>query len=269
MGASLALSAFSTAAARGLDGNPRSMLVRMALTALDSAENPEYWAGWEPLAEAIGHVLPVDDGTPEAARVRRAAREAVRTTMRRLIAEKIVSRAVRAAPGRNTRYALHLNRATMQAQPASMGTATMQAQPGNDAGSARLTMQAQPAPEEKTGDTEEETRASAPRPDPRCPRHRAVPHPPACHDCGRARRASEAHDAAEANAERARRRDTRQILHPDAVRSLADRFGGRYSPETITDAAREQMPDSLPVGLRIIEDLDDDDAAAILARWDR
>lgn len=267
MGARLALAAFATAAANGLDGNPRAVLVRMALSALDSAEHPAYWAGWEPLAEAIGHVLPADDGTPEAARVRRAAREAVRTTMRRLTAEGIVSRAVRAAPGRNTRYALHLDRASVQAQPAPMDDATMQARPGNDAGSARLTMQAQPAPEEETGDTEEETRTSAPPADARCPRHRGIAEPPPCIGCRDARLAAEASVTATADAERALRAAALATLDPAAVEALSRRLGGRYSAAAIIEAARAEMPGNLPLGLTLLANRDD--LAAAVARWER
>jgi hypothetical protein len=267
MGASLALAAFSTAAAIGLDGNPRAVLVRMALSALDGAQHPAYWAGWEPLAEAIGHVVPADDDTPEVARIRRAAREAVRTTVRRLTAAGVVSRAVRAAPGRNTRYALHLD-ATMQAQPAPINTATMQARPGNDAGSARSTMQAQPAPEEETGETEKETRATAPPAlDPRCPRHRGVAHPPPCVACRDARLAAEVSAAAEADADRARRAAALATLDPSAVEALSRRLGGRYSDAAIIEAARAEMPGNLPLGLRVLAGRAD--AAEAVARWER
>jgi hypothetical protein len=271
VGATLALRAFSAAAAHGLDGNPRAMLVRMALSALDDAERPRYWAGWEPLAEAIGHALPSeDDDGPEATRARRYAQEAVRLSVRVLRSAGLISASRRAAPGRNAEYSLCLpvdNSVTPLAESGAMEQERPGLSPANAPDPARQTPRTRPGAEEDRGETEEETRVSAHRPDSRCSRHLTVTEPPPCRACGDARRAAEAYDAAEAHAERARRAAERRTLDPAAVQAVADRFGGRYSPDAIRAAAEREMPENLALGLRMLAGRDD--LADELARWER
>lgn len=269
MGATLALAAFSAAAAHGLDANPRAALVRMALSALDDAKSPRYWAGWEPLAEAIGYVLPSGDADdPEASRARRNAQEAVRLSVRALRAAELIKVARRAAPGRNAEYALHLpmdNCASPQIEPGAMVEQRPWLIPANAPGSSRQTPRTDTGAEEDRGDTEEETRASAPRSDSRCSRHRGIAEPPACRGCRDARLASDASAAAEAEAERERRSVALQTLDPAAVETLSRRIGGSHA--AIIEAARAEMPGNLPLGLFLLDRRDD--AAEAVARWER
>lgn len=255
MGASLALAALDAARRVRLRDAPTRLLVRMALSAVDS--DPKPWSRL-PMADrcaALGH-----DDTP-------SGRQAVKRAMRAIIHAKLAKLTGGGNRSGASRYDLTISEKGGHSEhPIIDGKGDTQRPEGGHF-APRKGASLRP-PKEDGGDTEEETRASAPRPDPRCPRHRAVPHPPACHDCGRARRESEAYDAAEADAERARRRAKRRTLDPAAVQALADRFGGRYTAEMITEAAREQMPDDLSVGLRILANLGDD-AADALARWDR
>ena len=163
MGARLALAALDAAAVLGLDGNPTRVLVRMALSALDDATAPVYFGGWEPLALALGRVVPPASDDLAALRARRAAEEAVRFAVRPLVDLGLVKVAQRGAPGRNARYSLALgpvdNSATPQAHSGVSGNASPQAQRGITTGSACASPQAQPVAEEKEEKEEEVARA--------------------------------------------------------------------------------------------------------------
>ncbi len=180
MGARLAMAALDTARRQGFDGAATRALVRMSLSALDDDPKPVYYGGWENIANAIGRT--VDPNDPRSIR---AAKEAVRVAMRPLAEAEVVEVGQRAAPGRNTRYNLHL---TVQAQPVPMTSETVQAHLVNGPGSDRQTVQAHPGPEEK----KEEIgggRASAPT---TCPKHPQGNSSEPCRSCMDARKARDA-----------------------------------------------------------------------------
>jgi hypothetical protein len=194
MGARLALAAFDAAAVLGLDGNPARVLTRMALSALDDAGTPVYFGGWEPLAVALGRVVPPPSDDPAVIRARRQAEEAVRLAMRPLVALRLVSVERRGAPGRNARYSLALgpvdNSATPPTEPGVSSDASPLDERGNTPGSARPTPLAQPGAEEKE-EKEEEERASAP-PATTCIKHPDGNSSEPCTGCMRARQARDA-----------------------------------------------------------------------------
>lgn len=193
MGARLALAALDAAAVLGLDGNPTRVLVRMALSALDDAAAPVYFGGWEPLALALGRIVPTASEDAAALRARRAAEEAVRFAVRPLVDLRLVKVAQRGAPGRNARYSLALrpvdNSATPQAHPGVSGSTSPQAQRGITPGSACASLQAQPVAEEKEEKEEEVARA---RDAATCSKHPDGNSSEPCAGCMRARQARDA-----------------------------------------------------------------------------
>lgn len=266
MGARLALAALDAAAVVGLDGNPTRVLVRMALSALDDAAAPVYFGGWEPLALALGRIVPPPSDDPAAIRARRQAEEAVRLAMKPLVAGRLVSVERRGAPGRNARYSLTLgpvdNSVTPPTEPGVSREPTPLAQRGNTPGSARPTPLIEPGAEEQEENKEEE-RASA-RPAARCSRHAHDADPPNCRACMVARLAAEAYDAAEAEREADARRARAAALtdpsaHAEVIEATRQRLGG--STAAVVAAALRASPDSLPVGLRLI-------TADDVERWD-
>lgn len=255
MGASLAFDALNAAKRVGLAHAPTRLLVRLALSALDGDSAP--WARLT-MADRCS-ALGCDDDTAGRSAVRRATAAIVAAGLAKLTEGGNRSGAAR--------YSLTLaEKGSRSTVSIGDGKVTAERQKANRSAVRKLT--AHRSAKEDRGDTEEETRAGAPRPEPRCTRHLAVVNPPPCRACGDARRSVEAFDAAETRAAHARRAAERLTLDPAAVQAVADRFGGRYSAEAITEAARAAMPDNLAVGLRILDRLGDE-AADELARWER
>lgn len=85
-------------------------LVYMAVTAKDNDETPTYWGGRDALASAIGHpVVDLGDGSTESGDAADAAYRAVGRAIESLTVAKAISRAGRAAPGRNASYQLNVS----------------------------------------------------------------------------------------------------------------------------------------------------------------
>jgi hypothetical protein len=90
-----------------LPGAPFRALVYMALRTRDNEPEPQFWAGREELAFALGRIVPpVTDN--ESRRVRRAAFQAVKDATGVLLRRGAIATAERAGPGRNAVYALRL-----------------------------------------------------------------------------------------------------------------------------------------------------------------
>lgn len=91
-----------------LAAGPYKLLMRMALSALDTSSDPEkpaahYWKGWADLAKALGRKPPEDgDNTPEAVTRRRTIRSEVKRNTNTLVRLGAVQRVVD-NPGRGTR----------------------------------------------------------------------------------------------------------------------------------------------------------------------
>lgn len=133
MGDRLAVAAFDTAARHDLDGRATRVLVRMTLSAKDTDPQPVYWAGWEPLAVALGYDIPTGDDEESQAR-RRVLQEFVRRAVAPLTLAGILTVAKRAAPVRNTRYDIHLGIAADEATPHLHGGPSEDATPHPERG---------------------------------------------------------------------------------------------------------------------------------------
>src|SRR5882757_10738811 len=109
MGASLVKAAYEQYP--HLPDHAMRALVYMAVTAKDNDEAPTYWGGRDALASAIGHaVVDLGDGSTESdGDARDAAYRAVGRAIESLTVAKAISRAGRAAPGRNAAYQLHVS----------------------------------------------------------------------------------------------------------------------------------------------------------------
>jgi hypothetical protein len=90
-----------------LPGGPFRLLIYMALRARDNEPAPQFWAGREELALALGRVVPppIDETSN---RTRNKHFKAVKDATSILLGRGAVSLAQRPAPGRNAVYALHL-----------------------------------------------------------------------------------------------------------------------------------------------------------------
>lgn len=108
MGASLVKAAYEQWP--GLPDFAMRALVYMAVTAKDNDETPTYWGGRDALASAIGHpVVDLGDGSTESGDAADAAYRAVGRAIESLTVAKAISRAGRAAPGRNAAYQLNVS----------------------------------------------------------------------------------------------------------------------------------------------------------------
>lgn len=92
------------------------VLVYMALVSRDQDDPPTFYAGREALALALGRI--VREASDETAAERNAAFKAVREVTRVLVRRGTVRVLKPAAPGRNTVYALNLDRITGHGQRA-------------------------------------------------------------------------------------------------------------------------------------------------------
>lgn len=254
MGASLVSAALDAAHRVGLGHAPTRLLVRLALSARDSDATP--WARLT-MADRCA-ALGCDDDT--------AGRSAVRRATAAIVAAKLAVLAEGGNRSGAARYALTLaEKGDRSPVSNDGGKVTAERQKGNRSAVGKVT--AQRSAKEDRGDTEEETRASAPLADARCPRHRGTAEPPPCIGCRDARLAAEASASATADAERALRAAALATLDPAAVEALSRRLGGRYSAAAIIEAARAEMPGNLPLGLTLLANRDD--LADAVARWER
>lgn len=96
-----------------LPAGPYKLLMRMAISALDTSTDPakpagHYWKGWRDLAKALGR-KPPDDGdvTPEALTKRKTMKDEVRRHTTHLVRSGAVRGAVD-NPGRGTRQVWEL-----------------------------------------------------------------------------------------------------------------------------------------------------------------
>ncbi len=258
MGASLALAALDAARRVGLSHAPTRLLVRFALAAVDS--DPKPWArlSMADRCAALGH----DDDT--------AGRRAVERATAAIVGADLAALSAGGNRSGAARYALRLAPVDNRESPPLSGEHSEEKAHRSASESPPLSVRkptAERGAKEDRGDTEEETRASAPPADARCTRHRGTAEPPPCIGCRDARLAAEASAAATADAERALRAAALATLDPAAVEALSRRLGGRYSAEAIIAAARAEMPGNLPLGLTLLANRDD--LADAVARWER
>lgn len=91
-----------------LPAGPYKLLMRMALSALDTSNDPSkppahYWKGWRDLAKALDRKVPEEgDNSPESITRRDTIKSEVKRHTNTLVAKGAVQRAVD-NPGRGTR----------------------------------------------------------------------------------------------------------------------------------------------------------------------
>lgn len=108
MGARLVGTAFAVWSYQ-LSPRPMLALVRMAHSAKDDDPRPTYWAGWRPLAVALGRDMPADDDhSQEADRLRRNAQRATERAIASLIDAGAISRVAAGRRGAQAEYALNI-----------------------------------------------------------------------------------------------------------------------------------------------------------------
>lgn len=125
-----------------LPDRPFRLLAYMALVTLDDDDPPRYWAGREPLAAALGRIVPDEpdpaDRTPRAEefrRMRTADFQAVKNALRPLFEAGAVVVDASPGPRRNAVYRLALGGPMGKASP------TEQGRPGLPTGKASPTEQ--------------------------------------------------------------------------------------------------------------------------------
>jgi hypothetical protein len=172
-------------------------LAYMALRSLDADDPPLYYAGWASLAQAMGHDVPPEDRNDKAiCRARRAALKAATAMIRALIDHGAIWIYRRAAPRRNTAYALNLGDGTVHDQREPLPPSTVHVSRVNGARSAgqRFTPSVHQRSTKEDlggGDARARVDTSLPEPPRRCPRHIYDPDPGLCGACKDARRANE------------------------------------------------------------------------------
>lgn len=85
------------------------MCLRVPDPVPDATEPPAYWAGWAYLAENLGcDLMAYDDTSDEANRLRRNAQRTVERAVSTLHATGAIERVNTARPGKQAKYALHV-----------------------------------------------------------------------------------------------------------------------------------------------------------------
>lgn len=213
---------------------PLRVLLYMAVRSLDHDKPPIYKAGWEKLAHAAGRDVPLKGvprkewkGQPlELRRAQRASEKSVADAVRVLVSHGAVEVQVPGAPGRPAIYALVLPETTLHGERDG-STATLHGERDVNASRSaanalrpadqRITLSvpthhgerdAQEYEEEK----EEEGGGARQEPPLRCPRHLEEPTTDPCRGCGDARKAHEAWQHDQADAEEAWRAEHRAFL---------------------------------------------------------
>lgn len=92
-------------------GHPAAVtvLVRMAITALDSDGSPWFSAPWQMLATACGRPPVTCDPNCRGCKACAAARKAVQREIRHLVDARAITRVHVAAKNRSAKYRLHLD----------------------------------------------------------------------------------------------------------------------------------------------------------------